>query len=86
VPLKKLVRGQWAGYFKTIDRKDPFRQPRYYAFNLYSEKKALEKLDYMHMNRVRAGLVEKAVDWAWSSARYFDSAKSVGVPLEWIFS
>ncbi len=43
-------------------------------------------LDYMHLNPVRAGLVEKAVDWAWSSARYFDSGKSVGVPLEWIFS
>ena len=86
VQLKKLVRGQLAGYFKTIDRKDPFWQPRYYPFNLYSEKKAVEKLDYMHLNPVRAGLVEKAVDWAWSSARYFDGDKSVGVPLEWIFS
>jgi len=55
-------------------------------FNLYSEKKALEKLDYMHLSPVRAGLVEKAVDRAWSSARYFESGKSVGVPLEWIFS
>ena len=70
----------------AIDRKDPFWQPRYYPFNLYSQKKATEKLDYMHLNPVRAGLVEKAVDWAWSSARYFDSGKSVGVPLEWIFS
>ncbi len=86
VQLKKLVRGQLAGYFKTIDRKDPFWQPRYYPFNLYSEKKAVEKLDYMHLNPVRAGLVEKAVDWPWSSARYFDGGKSVGVPLEWIFS
>ena len=40
----------------------------------------------MHLNPVRAGLVEKATDWAWNSARYFDSGKSVGVPLEWIFS
>ncbi len=86
VQLKKLVRGQLAGYFKTIDRKDPFWQPRYYPFSLYSEKKATEKLDYMHLNPVRAGLVGKAVDWAWSSARHFDSGKSVGVPLEWIFS
>ncbi len=79
------VRGQLVGYFKTIDRKDPFWQPRYYPFNLYSEKKAVEKLDYMHLNPVRAGLVEKAVDWAWSSARCFDGGKLVGVPLEWIF-
>jgi len=63
-----------------------FWQPRYYPFNLYTEKKAVEKFHYMHLNPVRAGLVEKAVDWAWSSARYFDSGESVGVPLEWIFS
>jgi len=75
-----------AGRLQTIDRKEPFWQPRYYPFNLYSEKKATEKLDYMHLNPVRAGLVDKAVDWAWNSARYFDSGKSVGVPLEWIFS
>ena len=40
----------------------------------------------MHLNPVHAGLVEKIADWAWSSARYFNSGKSVGVPLEWIFS
>ncbi len=39
----------------------------------------------MHLNPVRAGLVEKATDWVWSSARYFEHGKSVGVPLEWIF-
>ena len=60
-----LLATELAGYFKTINRKDPFWQPRYYAFNLYSQKKAIEKLDYMHLNPVRAGLVEKAVDWAW---------------------
>jgi len=40
----------------------------------------------MHLNPVRAVLVDKAVDLACNSARYFDSGKSVGVPLEWIFS
>jgi len=53
---------------------------------LHAEKKALEKLHYTHLNPLRAGLVEKTVGWAWSSARYFDSAKWVGVPREWIFS
>ena len=81
-----LLAAELAGYFKTTDRKDPFWQPRYYPLNLYSQKKATEKLDYMHLNPVRAGLIEKAVDRPWSSARHFDSGKSVGVPLEWIFS
>ena len=57
-----------------------------YDDELHGEKKAFEKLDSMHLNPVRAGWVEKAVDRAWSSARHFDSGKSVGVPLEWIFS
>jgi putative transposase len=56
-----------------------------YPFNLYSEKKAIEKLDYMHLNPAKAGPVKEATDWAWSSARYFEHGKSVGVPLEWIF-
>ncbi len=83
--LKKLARGQLGRYFRTIDRKDPFWQPRYYPFNRYSQKKAIEKLDYMHFSPVRADLVEKATDWAWNSARHFEHGKSVGVHLQWIF-
>ncbi|MHC4398281.1 MAG: hypothetical protein ACYTG0_01225 [Planctomycetota bacterium] len=51
----------------------------------YSRKRAVEKIDCMHLNPVRAGLVERATDWAWSSARNFEHGKSVGVPLEWVF-
>ena len=47
-------------------------------FILYTEKKAKEKLDYMHLNPVRAGLVRQACDWRCSSARYFEQGKSVG--------
>ena len=59
---------------------------RIHAGNLYTEKKAPEKLDYMHKNPVTAGLVEQACDWQWSSARYYLQEKSVGVPLGWVFS
>jgi len=83
--LKRLVRGRFQQYAKSIDRKDPFWQAKYYPFNLFSEKKAEEKLTYMHLNPVRAGLVERACDWAWSSARYYEEGTPVGVPLEWIF-
>ena len=38
----------------------------------------------MHANPVRAGLVKKAVDWSWSSARWYLQKRSVGVPLKWI--
>jgi len=83
--LKKFVRGQLHEYTKSIDLKKPFWQPKYYPFNLYTEKKAREKLDYIHLNPVRAGLVERACDWQWSSARYYERGESVGVPLGWVF-
>jgi putative transposase len=83
--LKKLVRGQLREYAKAIDPKDPFWQAKYYTFNVFTEKKAIEKLAYMHCNPVRAGLVEQACHWRWSSARYYEHGVSVGVPLGWVF-
>jgi len=32
--VMSLLATELAGYFKTIDRKDPFRQPTYCPFNL----------------------------------------------------
>lgn len=49
----------------------PFWQPRYYDFNVYSEKKTVEKLRYMHRNPVARGLVPKPSDWLWSSFRHY---------------
>lgn len=83
--LKRFVRGQMREYAKSIDPKEPFWQPKYYPFNLFTERKAKEKLDYMHLNPVRAGLVARAVDWPWSSARYYEQGKPVGVLLGWVF-
>ncbi len=36
-----------------------FWQKRYYDFNVWSERKRVEKLRYMHRNPVKRGLVEK---------------------------
>jgi putative transposase len=62
----------------------PVWQAKYYAFNIYSRRKMEEKLRYMHDNPVRAGLAQCPCDWRWSSARYYELGKSVGVPVEWI--
>jgi putative transposase len=59
-------------------------QRRYYDFNIFTEAKLDEKLEYMHMNPVRAGLVEKAIDWPWSSARFYLLGRPVGVPVRYI--
>jgi putative transposase len=83
--LKKMLRGVAPHYAKTIAADEPFWQPKYYPFNLYSQKMASQKLDYMHCNPVTAGLVQRATDWAWSSARFYLLDEPSVVPLEWIF-
>src|SRR5258708_34985679 len=48
-----------------------FWQRRFYDFNVYTEKKRIEKLRYIHRNPVRRGLIECPEDWRWSSYRFF---------------
>ena len=62
---------------------DSVWQSRYYGFNVYSRSKIEEKLDYIHMNPVRAGLVKRAVDWTYSSARWYLERRPVGIPISW---
>src|ERR1700682_2720973 len=54
-----------------LDRPQAFWQKRFYDFNVYSKKKIAEKLNYMHNNPVKRGLVESPEQWAWSSYRSF---------------
>ena len=60
----------------------PFWQRRYYDFNVYREKKLMEKLDYVHNNPVQRGLVARPEDWAWSSARHYASGEEGRVEIE----
>ena len=39
-------------------------------------------IDYIHMNPVRSGLVEKAVDWEWSSARWYAGLLPVFIEID----
>ena len=54
---------------------NPFWQPRYYDFNVWSERKRAEKLRYIHNNPVKRGLVAKPEEWAWSSSRHYASGE-----------
>jgi putative transposase len=42
-----------------------------YDRNLHSAAAIDAAMEYIHMNPVRRGLCERAVDWRWSSARYY---------------
>lgn len=48
-----------------------FWERRFYDFNVWSHKKKIEKLEYMHANPVKRGLVTDPKLWAWSSYRFY---------------
>jgi putative transposase len=69
---KKRVEGQRElpfGPFPQAMRS--FWQARFYDFNVYTEGKKKEKLNYMHANPVKRGLVEHPKDWRWSSWEFY---------------
>ena len=48
-----------------------FWQRRFYDFNVWSLKKRVEKLHYMHMNPLKRKLVDHPKDWPWSSFSFY---------------
>ena len=62
--------------------RDHFWQPPYHDFNVYSQYKVEEKLDYMHRNPVKRSLAEKPEDWPWSSARHHQSGHTSTIEVE----
>jgi putative transposase len=50
-----------------------FWQRRFHDFNVWSHKKKIEKLTYMHMNPVKRGLVTHPKHWPWSSYSFYAS-------------
>jgi putative transposase len=61
---------------------NPFWQARYYDFNVWSERKFVEKLRYIHRNPVERGLVERPEDWAWGSFRHYMTGEPCPVEIE----
>jgi putative transposase len=63
----------------------PFWSARYYDFNVFTEKKRIEKLKYIHRNPVARGLVEAPEDWVWSSFVHYATGVigTVEIESEW---
>lgn len=80
--IRKLYEERFPACWSQVERAAVW-QPRYYGFNVFSREKLEEKLIYMHLNPVRTGLVEKAVDWRYSSARWYELHQPVGLPICW---
>jgi len=62
-----------------------FWQRRFYDFNVWSDRKKNEKLNYMHFNPVKRGLVKRPKQWEWSSYGFYSMRKTglCAPNLEW---
>jgi putative transposase len=71
LPRRKRKDPRQASLFGDQCRPRAFGQARFYDFNVWSTRKLVEKLRYMHRNPVKRGLVERPEQWRWSSYRFY---------------
>jgi putative transposase len=76
--LKKLalVHPQKRQHTHSVWQKDPS------VIDLWSHKFVRQKLNYLHVNPVRAGLCQHPAEWKWSSYRAYLPHQPGEVPLE----
>ena len=76
--LKKLALNppQKRQHTPAVWQKDPS------VIDLWSPKFIRQKLDYLHLNPVRAGLCQHPAEWKWSSYRTYLPHKAGDVPIE----
>ena len=63
------------------DRERRFWQPTQHPIGIYSEGFGRQKMDYLHHNPCRKGLVLRAEAWRFSSALYWTTRDSCDVQL-----
>src|SRR2546426_4471714 len=85
--LRKRRRPVCAGQMRLpfAETGEPLRafwQARFYDFNVYSEGKKREKLNYMHANPVIRGLAKHPRDWPWSSWRFYQGGAAGLVAID----
>ena len=53
-----------------------------YDRNVIDLSTVQEMIDYIHANPVRRGLVERAIDWEYSSARWYVGIRPVPIEMD----
>ncbi len=84
-PSEAMKRLKHQTSFRLKHDGDHLWQHRFYDFNVWTAKKRIEKLKYMHRNPVARGLVENPEDWIWGSYRFYllDEEGPVRINEEW---
>jgi putative transposase len=78
-------------YLSSLSKLEHQEQDRNHKYSLwqteknvlpiFSEGMFMEKVNYIHQNPVRAGLVDRATDYLWSSARIWQGCPQEDEPL-----
>jgi putative transposase len=78
-------------YLSSLSKLEHQEQDRNHKYSLwqteknvlpiFSEGMFMEKVNYIHQNPVRAGLVDRATDYLWSSARIWQGCPFENEPL-----
>lgn len=76
----RVLKGQTSKLLRGT--RPQFWQSRYYDFNVFTQKKVVEKLRYIHRNPVERGLVEKPEDYKWSSFNHWSTGERGPVEIE----
>ena len=71
LPRRKRRDLRQRNLFGDETHKRAFWQARFYDFNVWTTKKRVEKLRYMHRNPVKRGLVADPEQWRWSSYLFY---------------
>lgn len=66
----------------ALRAREAFWQARYFDFNVWTDKKRIEKLKYIHRNPVSRGLVANPEDWQRSSFCHYQTGAEGAVEIE----
>ena len=80
--LKQRVSHQLGRQSVPVRTVPQFWQRRFYDFNVWSHKKTIEKLAYIHANPLNRGLVDDPKDWAWSSYAFYQGHGEILIEID----
>jgi putative transposase len=76
----RVIKGESSKLLKG--KRNHFWQPRYYDFNLFTTHKFKEKIQYIHRNPVKRGLVTNPEGYRWSSFNHYATGEPGPIEIE----
>jgi putative transposase len=80
--IEMLLQRYQRRYNSSVRGEEPAWEIPYADAHIFQPEKIEERLNFMHLQPVKEGLVEHATDWEWSSARFYSGIEEGVVTLE----